>query len=75
MDAAADRDAPVSRLERSSHTAFIDNNTLHVWGGFQVRKNDGVSLPEQVYPRQQIHKLFFFFFSFLNPPFYSQFID
>lgn len=28
--------APVSRLERSGHTAFIDNNTLYVWGGYQV---------------------------------------
>lgn len=24
------------RLERSGHTAFIDNNTLFVWGGYQV---------------------------------------
>lgn len=32
MDGAAE-----SRLERSSHTAFIENNTLYVWGGYQVR--------------------------------------
>lgn len=31
-----ERTAPVSRLERSGHTAFIDNNTLYVWGGYQV---------------------------------------
>ncbi|XP_062299094.1 kelch domain-containing protein 1-like [Scomber scombrus] len=42
---AADRDAPVSQLERSSHTAFIDNNTLHVWGGFQVVAGNDVILP------------------------------
>lgn len=24
------------RLERSGHTAFIDDNTLFVWGGYQV---------------------------------------
>lgn len=35
MDAVY-RSAPVSRLERSSHTALIDNNTLFVWGGYQV---------------------------------------
>lgn len=34
---AVERSAPVSRLERSSHTALIDNNTLFVWGGYQVR--------------------------------------
>lgn len=34
---AAEGSVPVSRLERSSHTAFIDNNTLYVWGGYQVR--------------------------------------
>lgn len=33
---AVHRSAPVSRLERSSHTALIDNNTLFVWGGYQV---------------------------------------
>lgn len=32
MDAAL----PVSRLDRSDHTAFIHNNTLFVWGGYQV---------------------------------------
>uniref|UniRef100_A0A3P8VI15 Kelch domain containing 1 n=1 Tax=Cynoglossus semilaevis TaxID=244447 RepID=A0A3P8VI15_CYNSE len=38
MDAAgADRQAAVSPQERSSHTAFIDNNTLYVWGGYRVR--------------------------------------
>lgn len=34
---AVERTAQVSRLERSSHTAFIENNTLFVWGGYQVR--------------------------------------
>lgn len=34
---AAERTATASRLQRSSHTAFIDNNTLYVWGGYQVR--------------------------------------
>ncbi|XP_047464736.1 kelch domain-containing protein 1-like [Mugil cephalus] len=42
---AAQRDAPVSRLERSSHTAFIDNNTLYVWGGYQVVAGEDVILP------------------------------
>ncbi|KAM7370580.1 hypothetical protein PAMP_010112 [Pampus punctatissimus] len=44
MDAAG-RDAPMSRLERSSHTAFIDNNTLYVWGGYQVVAGEDVMLP------------------------------
>lgn len=35
MDFVA-RSAPASRLERSDHTAFIDNNTLFVFGGYQV---------------------------------------
>ncbi|KAL7372910.1 hypothetical protein ABVT39_023941 [Epinephelus coioides] len=42
---AAERDAPVSRLERSSHTAFIENNTLYVWGGYQVVAGEDVMLP------------------------------
>ncbi|XP_041830336.1 kelch domain-containing protein 1-like [Melanotaenia boesemani] len=37
--------APVSRLERSSHTAFIYNNTLYVWGGYQVVAGQDVMLP------------------------------
>ncbi|XP_072229178.1 kelch domain-containing protein 1-like [Leuresthes tenuis] len=40
MDAAL-----ISRLERSSHTAFIDNNTLYVWGGYQVVAGQDVMLP------------------------------
>eukprot|EP00064_Thunnus_orientalis_P010872 superscaffoldBa00001514_g10901 len=43
---AADRDGEtVSRLERSSHTAFIDNNTMYVWGGYQVAAGMDVMLP------------------------------
>ncbi|XP_076616563.1 kelch domain-containing protein 1-like [Chaetodon auriga] len=42
---AAEGSAPVSRLERSSHTAFIDNNTLYVWGGYQVVAAEDVMLP------------------------------
>ncbi|XP_039644179.1 kelch domain-containing protein 1-like isoform X2 [Perca fluviatilis] len=41
----AERTAPVSRLERSGHTAFIDNNTLYVWGGYQVVAGEDVMLP------------------------------
>lgn len=44
--AAAERTAAVSRLERSSHTAFIADSTLYVWGGYQV---GDVGVPEQVY--------------------------
>ncbi|XP_028990468.1 kelch domain-containing protein 1-like [Betta splendens] len=33
------------RLERSSHTAFIHNNTLYVWGGYQVVAGEDVMLP------------------------------
>ncbi|XP_003977277.1 kelch domain-containing protein 1-like [Takifugu rubripes] len=33
------------RLERSGHAAFIDNNTLFVWGGYQVVAGDDVTLP------------------------------
>nr|XP_020472206.1 kelch domain-containing protein 1-like [Monopterus albus] len=43
MDAAAERG--VSRLERSSHTAFITSNTLYVWGGYQVVAGEDVMLP------------------------------
>lgn len=42
---AVEGSAPVSRLERSSHTAFIDNNTLYVWGGYQVVAAEDVMLP------------------------------
>ncbi|XP_008312206.1 kelch domain-containing protein 1-like [Cynoglossus semilaevis] len=46
MDAAgADRQAAVSPQERSSHTAFIDNNTLYVWGGYRVVAGADVMLP------------------------------
>ncbi|KAK2820662.1 hypothetical protein Q5P01_023621 [Channa striata] len=45
MDPAAQSDAPGKRLERSSHTAFIDHNTLHVWGGYQVVAGEDVMLP------------------------------
>ncbi|XP_037547154.1 kelch domain-containing protein 1 [Nematolebias whitei] len=41
MDAAL----PVSRLDRSDHTAFIHNNTLFVWGGYQVEAGQDVALP------------------------------
>ncbi|XP_058477817.1 kelch domain-containing protein 1-like [Solea solea] len=44
MDAAG-RDAPMSPQERSSHTAFIDNNTLYVWGGYRVVDGADVMLP------------------------------
>lgn len=33
---SAGSDAPMSRLERSNHTSFIDDNILYVWGGYQV---------------------------------------
>lgn len=36
QESSAGMDAAESRLERSSHTAFIDKNTLYVWGGYQV---------------------------------------
>ncbi|KAM9837795.1 kelch domain-containing protein 1-like [Aulostomus maculatus] len=42
---AAGRDDQMSRLERSSHTAFIDNNTLFVWGGYQVVGGEDAVLP------------------------------
>ncbi|KAF7203989.1 kelch domain-containing protein 1 [Nothobranchius furzeri] len=45
--AADRRDAPESRLERSSHTAFIHNNTLYVWGGYQVAAGQDVILPSE----------------------------
>ncbi|CAG06546.1 unnamed protein product [Tetraodon nigroviridis] len=32
---SAERTAPASRLERSGHSAFIDDNTLFVFGGYQ----------------------------------------
>lgn len=35
----------MSRLERSSHTAFIDDNILYVWGGYQVADGDDIVLP------------------------------
>lgn len=46
MDAVYD--APLSsrsRLERSSHTAFIDDGVLYVWGGYQVADGEDVVLP------------------------------
>ncbi|XP_038592082.1 kelch domain-containing protein 1-like isoform X1 [Micropterus salmoides] len=42
---AVERTAPGSRLERSSHTAFIDNNTLYVWGGYQAVAGEDIMLP------------------------------
>nr|XP_057934213.1 kelch domain-containing protein 1-like isoform X2 [Doryrhamphus excisus] len=42
---AAAREASTCRLERSSHTAFIHNNTLHVWGGYQVVAGEDIVLP------------------------------
>lgn len=46
MDAVDDAPvSPMNRLERSSHTAFIDNNTLYVWGGYQVVDGEDVVLP------------------------------
>uniref|UniRef100_UPI0037E9B093 kelch domain-containing protein 1-like n=1 Tax=Semicossyphus pulcher TaxID=241346 RepID=UPI0037E9B093 len=47
MDApeTTETSVPVSRLERSSHTAFIDDNTLYVWGGYQVVAGEDVMLP------------------------------
>ncbi|XP_024857884.1 kelch domain-containing protein 1-like isoform X1 [Kryptolebias marmoratus] len=48
MDAGR-ADGAGSRLERSSHTAFIRNNTLFVWGGYQVSR-----LPEQVEAGQDV---------------------
>ncbi|MED6233134.1 hypothetical protein ATANTOWER_007195 [Ataeniobius toweri] len=44
MDSAR-REAAVSRLERSCHTAFIHSNTLYVWGGHQVVAGQDVMLP------------------------------
>ncbi|XP_030019026.1 kelch domain-containing protein 1-like [Sphaeramia orbicularis] len=38
-------DADSSRLERSSHTAFIHDNSLFVWGGYQVADGQDVVLP------------------------------
>ncbi|XP_075896670.1 kelch domain-containing protein 1-like [Nelusetta ayraudi] len=35
----------VSRLQRSSHTAFIHDGALFVWGGYQVVDNQEVLLP------------------------------
>uniref|UniRef100_A0A8C3G0I5 Kelch domain-containing protein 1-like n=2 Tax=Cyclopterus lumpus TaxID=8103 RepID=A0A8C3G0I5_CYCLU len=43
--AAAERTAEVSRLERSSHTAFIAGGTLYAWGGYQVAGREDVLLP------------------------------
>ncbi|XP_074475575.1 kelch domain-containing protein 1-like isoform X1 [Sebastes fasciatus] len=45
MDAAAERTAPLSRLKRSSHSAFIENNLLYVWGGYQVVAGEEIMLP------------------------------
>lgn len=46
MDAeSTERSDPVRRLERSSHTAFIEHNTLYVWGGYQVVAGEDVVLP------------------------------
>ncbi|XP_068439728.1 kelch domain-containing protein 1-like isoform X1 [Clinocottus analis] len=42
---AAERSAELSRLERSSHTAFIEGSTLYVWGGYQVAGRQDVMLP------------------------------
>uniref|UniRef100_A0A8D3CLK0 Kelch domain-containing protein 1 n=2 Tax=Scophthalmus maximus TaxID=52904 RepID=A0A8D3CLK0_SCOMX len=36
---------PASPLMRSNHTAFIDDNTLYVWGGYQVVAGEDVMLP------------------------------
>ncbi|TNN84813.1 Kelch domain-containing protein 1 [Liparis tanakae] len=43
--AAAEGTAAVSRLERSSHTAFIADSTLYVWGGYQVAGREDILLP------------------------------
>ncbi|XP_029312521.1 kelch domain-containing protein 1-like [Cottoperca gobio] len=46
MEAAvAERNAPVSRLERCNHTAFIEKHTLYVWGGYQVVAGEDIMLP------------------------------
>uniref|UniRef100_H3DA96 Kelch domain containing 1 n=1 Tax=Tetraodon nigroviridis TaxID=99883 RepID=H3DA96_TETNG len=42
---SAERTAPASRLERSGHSAFIDDNTLFVFGGYQVIAGEDVMLP------------------------------
>ncbi|XP_040032597.2 kelch domain-containing protein 1 [Gasterosteus aculeatus] len=42
---AAERTGPVSRLERSSHTAFLEERALYVWGGHQVVGGEDVMLP------------------------------
>ncbi|XP_030611384.1 kelch domain-containing protein 1-like [Archocentrus centrarchus] len=42
---AAQGGAPLSPAERSSHTAFIENNTLYVWGGYQVVAGLDIVLP------------------------------
>ncbi|KAK5881557.1 hypothetical protein CesoFtcFv8_022340 [Champsocephalus esox] len=43
--AAAERSAAESRLERCSHTAFIEDNTLYVWGGYKVVGGEDIVLP------------------------------
>lgn len=42
---SAGSDAPMSRLERSNHTSFIEDNILYVWGGYQVVGGEDVTLP------------------------------
>ncbi|XP_051928623.1 kelch domain-containing protein 1-like [Hippocampus zosterae] len=38
--------ASTKELERSTHTAFVHgDNTLYVWGGFQVCANEEITLP------------------------------
>ncbi|KAL6094560.1 uncharacterized protein ACO6RY_15940 [Pungitius sinensis] len=44
MDASGGT-GPVRRLERSSHTAFLRERTLYVWGGNQVLGGEDVMVP------------------------------
>ncbi|KAK7919348.1 hypothetical protein WMY93_010632 [Mugilogobius chulae] len=46
MDAVQDgQESFRGRLERSSHTAFIDDGVLYVWGGYQMADEEDVVLP------------------------------
>ncbi|XP_068162315.1 kelch domain-containing protein 1-like [Antennarius striatus] len=42
---AAQRTAPMIWPGRSSHVAFICNNTLYAWGGYQILSGENRSLP------------------------------
>ncbi|KAM8837344.1 kelch domain-containing protein 1-like isoform 2-T3 [Spinachia spinachia] len=48
---AAERTGAASRLERSSHTAFVEERTLYVWGGYQMFS---VDVTEQSYSWKKV---------------------